>query len=194
MPMPPMLAYTVRSALYDNEPPCVVIDVGKNQTKITPAGTSGSYYWFVFLDANNPKVKVKERIVPGYEHSAVPPGLEADMSNPKYIFAVATYGLPVTFVPQGPFYDFFAKYGAGRELQRLEQISATVPCGGLQVTSYVLTSQGGPREPGMPKPAGYDICNPEVPAVLMLSLMPQANGKGPYSIMDSYTWTSPPAE
>jgi hypothetical protein len=102
-------------------------------------------------------------------------------------------------VPQGPLYDFLAKYGAGRELQRLEQIGAvgnTLTCGGYAIVSYVLTSLGGPRVPGQPAPASYEMAGTpdgNLPAILLLSLMPQANGP-PYSIMDAYTWTSPPAK
>jgi hypothetical protein len=192
MPMPPMLAYTIRSSYATGEAPHIVIDVGKNQIKIAPANPKPGSYWYVFLDVNNPKVKAKEYVVHGAQHSTVPPGLDADMSNPNYIFAVATHSLPIPWIPQGPLYDLFAKFGASRELQKLEQFNATIPCGGFNTLSYVFTSLGGPRTPPNPPPASYELGRTdEIPAVLMMSLMAQANGKGPYSIMDSYTWTSP---
>jgi hypothetical protein len=193
MPMPPMLAYTIRSTFADQASPSLIIDVGRNQTKIMPASPVPGSYWFVFLDRMNPRVKVKEWVVHGSQHSTVPPGIDTFMNDTKYIFAIATQSLPITWVPQGPLYDFFAKYGASRELQRLEQFNATIPCGGLNTLSYVLTSQAGPREPGKPAPPSYEAGSlEELPAVLMMSLMAaQESGGGPYSIMDAYTWTSP---
>jgi hypothetical protein len=115
------------------------------------------------------------------------------LSNPNYIFAVVTHELAIPYVPQGPFYDLLSKFGAGRELQRLEQQSAAIPCGGYSVVSYVLTAPGGPRTPPNPAPPSYEIASNEGhSALLLMSLMESAGGGGPYSLMDSYTWTSPP--
>jgi hypothetical protein len=192
MPMPPMLAYTIRSSYADHDVPRIVIDAGKKKKEIFPANPKPASYWFVFLDVNNPKVSAKEYVVPGLQHATVPPGLEADMSNPSYIFAVATQSLPIPWIPQGALYDLLSKFGASRELQKLEQFNATIPCGGFNSLSYVFTSLGGPRTPPNPAPASYELGRTDmIPAVLMMSLMAQANGQGPYSIMDSYTWTSP---
>jgi len=47
-------------------------------------------------------------------------------------------------VPQGPFYDFLAKYGAGRELQKLEQLNAVLSCGSYGRMNY------GPDRPVRP--------------------------------------------
>ena len=69
------------------------------------------------------------------------------MNDPEYIFAVATQYLSTLHVPQGDFYDFLAKYGAGRELQRLEQINTVLGCGSYQPHGLHLTGQCGPREP-----------------------------------------------
>jgi hypothetical protein len=191
------LAYMVRSSNSDNISPLVIIDVGRNETVIRPDKPLAGSYWFVFLDANNPRVKVKEWIVPTKDHSAVPAGIDTYMNDPKYIYALATHSLWTPWVPQGPFYDFLAKYGAGRELQRMEQVSAygnTLACGGYGFSSYVLTSQGGPRGGPLPPPAAYEKCGPSdgnQPAILLMSLMAASGGGPPYSIMDSYTWTSP---
>ena len=64
--------------------------------------------------------------------------------------------------------------------------------------TYVLTGQCGPREASKPKPISYEkstynIYNNYNSALMLMSLMPQKNGAPPYSICDSYTWTSPPA-
>jgi hypothetical protein len=44
------------------------------------------------------------------------------MSDPGYLFALVTPHLSTLHVPQGDFYDYLAAHGAGRDLQRLEQI------------------------------------------------------------------------
>ena len=192
------LAYTIRSSNSDNQPPIVVIDVGRNETLHKPDKPQNDSYWFAFLDANNPRVKVKEFVVPGKDHAVVPAGIDTYMNDPKYIFALATHGLWMPYVPQGPFYDFLAKYGAGRELQRLEQIQAvgnSLMCGGYGNASYVLTSLCGPRGGPLPAPASYEVSGTyenNLPAILLLSLMAGSGGGPPYSIMDAYTWTSPP--
>ena len=67
--------------------------------------------------------------MPGQNNSTVPADIDTYMNNPDYIFAVATHGLGSLQVPQGAFYDFLVKYGAGRELQKLEQINAVLSCG-----------------------------------------------------------------
>ena len=51
--------------------------------------------------------------------------LDQYMSNPAYLFAVVTQVLSTLHVPQGDFYNYLAAHGAGRELQRLEQISTS---------------------------------------------------------------------
>ena len=91
-------------------------------------------------------------------------------------------------MPQGAFYDFLIKYGAGRELQKLEQLNAVLGCGGYGHVCYILTGQGGPRVPGQPSPATYEIGSYTNQTILMMSLMPQMNGSPPYSICDSYTF------
>jgi hypothetical protein len=84
------------------------------------------------------------------------------------------------------------KYGAGRELQKLEQINAVLSCGSYGHMSYVLTGQCGPRGPGQPAPPSYEMGSfSAAQAMLLMSLMPQMNGGPPYSICDSYTFKSP---
>jgi len=197
MPMAPMLAFTIRSSNY-NYAPFLLIDVGRNETAIRPDSPQVNSYWFVFIDAKNPRVKAKEWVWPGKQNADVPPGIDTYMQDPNYIFAVVTQSLITPCLPQGPLYNFLAKYGGGRALQRLEQIGAAgtvLACGGYSMMSYILTSSGGPRVPGQPAPASYEIGGPSdgsQPAILLMSLMAQPNGGPPYGLCDSYTWTSPP--
>lgn len=190
MTMPNMLAYTIQSSLYSGGRPSIIVDYGKNATLMVPDKPQDDSYWIVFLNAKNPREKVKEWVVPGQNNSAVPPGIDTYMNDPDYIFTVATQFLSTLHVPQGPFYDFLAKYGAGRALQRLEQMSTVLSCGSYSHMAYILTGQGGPRGPKLPPPLSYELSStsPAVPALLLMSLMPMPNGGPPYSICDSYTF------
>jgi len=88
-------------------------------------------------------------------------------------------------VPQGAFYDYLAKYGAGRELQKVEQTSSHTQTGyGLySYVSYILIGQSGP-----PGAATYERAGLSDSALLLMSLMPLPSGQPPYSICDSYTF------
>src|SRR5438270_5763338 len=109
-----LLAYTVRSSILDKRVPnlCVGSGGNPNETFMFPANPQNDSYWIVIIDAKNPRVKVKEWIVPG-ANNAVPGGIDTYMDDPDYIFAVATQYLSTQHVPQDAFYHFLAKYGAG---------------------------------------------------------------------------------
>jgi hypothetical protein len=190
-----MLAYTIQPSIFPSNKPFVTIGAGSNETQMAPASNQDDSYWFCIINANNPREKVKDWVIPGTQNSTVPPGIDTYMNNPGYIFVVATQYLNTLHVPQGALYAFLAKYGAGRELQKLEQVNAVLSCGNYGRMSYVLTGQCGPRDPGKPAPISYEKGSylGSVSALMMMSLMPQANGAPPYSICDSYTWSSPPA-
>lgn len=190
MNMANMLAYTIQSTLYSGGRPSIIVDYGKNATWMMPDKPQDDSYWIVFLNAKNPREKVKEWVIPGQNNSAVPSGIDTYMNDPDYIFVVATQYLSTLHVPQGPFYDFLTKYGAGRALQRLEQMSTVLSCGSYSHMAYILTGQGGPRDPKLPRPISYEMSSTAsaVPALLLMSLMPMPNGGPPYSICDSYTF------
>lgn len=190
MNMPNMLAYTIQSTLYSGGRPSIIVDYGKNATWMAPNNPQDDSYWFVFLNAKNPREKVKEWVVPGQNNSTIPAGIDTYMNDPDYIFAVCTQFLSTLHVPQGPLYDFLSKYGAGRGLQRLEQMSTVLSCGSYSHMAYILTGQGGPRDPKKPAPTSYELSSTStaVPALMLMSLMPLPNGGPPYSICDSYTF------
>jgi hypothetical protein len=184
---PNMLGYSITSSTRQAQVPFIIVGVRGNSTYIAPANAQAGY-WIVILSAANPKQKVKEWLVPANDHSKVPPDLDAYMSNPAYIFAVVTYQVGSNQVPQGAFYDYLVKYGASRELQRLEQINLLTFCGSFSSVSYILTGQCGPRTP-VPLPsyeAGSAYYTTE--AILLLSLESLPNGQPPYGIIDTYTW------
>lgn len=193
MDMPHMLAFTVQPGTYSGSGPSFTVGLGRNATGFTPASRQDDSYWICIFSAQNPRQKVKDWLVPA-QNAQVPAGIDTYMANPDNLFVVATTYLNTLHVPQGPFYDFLAKYGAGRELQKLEQLNAVLSCGSYGRMNYALTGQCGPRQPGMPAPPSYEKGSYlGDPCILFMSLMPMKNGAPPYAICDSYTWTSPPA-
>jgi hypothetical protein len=183
--MPPMLAYTIRSPSQTGAVPWIRVGQGNSAQVVKPNQPADNSYWIVILDANKPATKVQEWVIPGQNNTTVPSGLDQYMSNPGYLFAVVTQVLGNYAVPQGAFYDYLAAHGAGRELQKLEQISSHTQTGyGLyNLVSYILTGQCGP-----PGQATYERSGLSDTALLLMSLMPQSSGQPPYSICDSYTF------
>jgi len=188
MNMPNMLAYTIQGSNYPGQPPYLVVGYGSGSAHIKPANPQDDSYWIVLLDANKPTNKVAEFVVPGTQNSAVPAGLDAYMSKPGYIFAVVTQYLSTLHVPQGDFYDYLVKYGAGRALQRLEQINTVLSCGTYSRMSYLLTGMSGPRGAGNYPPPSYEMSSTKDTLLLLMSLMPAPNGEPPYAICDSNTF------
>jgi hypothetical protein len=141
--MPPMLAYTIRSPIQTGAMPWIRIGQGQSAQVVRPNQPVDDSYWIVILDANKPATKVQEWLVPGQNNTTVPSNLDQYMTNPGYLFAVVTQVLPNSQVPQGAFYDYLAAYGAGRELQKLEQISSHTQTGyGLFTrVSYMVFDQ-----------------------------------------------------
>jgi hypothetical protein len=186
--MPPMLAYTIRSPIQTGSQPWIRVGQGNSAQVVVPNQTpADNSYWFVILDANKPATKVKEWIVPGQNNTMLPSDIAQYMSNPGYLFAVATQVLANSSVPQGTFYGYLASHGAGRELQKLEQVSSNTQTGyGLfPRVSYILTGQCGPTIN-----AAYELSSFTDAALLLMSLMPQPSGQPPYSICNSYTFVT----
>ena len=187
-----MLALSVNSYITNGGAPNVT--VGQGTTKVymqAPTNAPDNSYWFLFLDSNNPKNKVKEFVVPGAQNSAIPAGLDAYMNNPQYLFVLTTKSLITYSVPQGDFYDYLVKYGAFRELQRLEQVNSAFGCGAFGHVSYILAGQCGPRGSG-PRPAAYEWAGINGNSLLLISVMPQPNGQPPYVLCNNYTFITRP--
>jgi len=183
-----MLAYTIQSSNYSGYNPRLIVGQGSTATWMQPQNPQDDSYWIVILDSMNPKNKVKEWVVPGSSNSSVPADLDSYMSNPQYIFAVATQYLSTLHVPQGDLYDYLVNYGAGRELQRLEQINTVLSCGSISRMNYVLTGAGGPRGGGNPAPPTYEVGSSSGAVLFLKSLMPLPDGQPPYAICDNYTF------
>ena len=192
MAMQHMLGFTIHPATGGGNP-YVVIGVGSNRTALAPTNAPDDSYWICIINAKNPRVMVKDWIIKGSDNSKVPPGIDTYMNDPEYIFVVATKTLSTLHVPQGAFFDFLTKYGAGPELQKLEQLNVVYGCGNYGNVSYALTGQCGPRGGGKPNPPSYEKGSiyGGYSALMMMSLMPGPNGAPPYSLCDTYTWTSP---
>lgn len=179
MSMPPMLAFSILSSQNTGGYPYLFVGQSP-RTVFTPAKPQDDSYWYCILDANNPTHKVMEFMVPGSSNHTVPDGLDAFMSNPSYITVLATTYLSTLHVPQGDLYNYLAKHGASRELQRLEQINTSLGCGHVTRVSYVLTTQGGT--------VGYENGGTIHAAQILMSLMPRKDGTPPYSLCDTYTF------
>lgn len=188
--MPPMLAYTIRGGFHSKLAPEVVVGQGPSKVGFTPANPADDTYWFLFLDRNNPKTKVKDFLIPGQNNTAVPAGVDAYMSNPQYIFAITTQFLSLLHIPQGQLFDYFVKYGAGRALRRIEQLHTSLGCGSISRPNYILTGECGPRGGSNPPPPAYELGSVTETVYLTMSLMPMPNGQPPYAICDSLTFTT----
>lgn len=186
--MPNMLAYTIKAGISSGDNPVVYIGQGATKKSFTPSSPTNDTYWVYFLDASNPTNKVYDVLIPGANNSSVPSGLQTYMNNPGLLFGIVTQNLNTLHVPQGSLYEFFATYGAGRALQRLEQINTSMSCGYFGWMSYALIGQGGQRGPNIIPPPSYDDSSVHHGVVLEYSLMPQMNGQPPYSICDCNTF------
>ena len=181
--MPPMLAYTIRAPIQTNAGTALIkIGQGSSVQTLTPNGAKDQSYWIVILDANKPASIVQQWVT--QDNKNPPSNIDNWMKNPAYLFAVVTQVLSSGQVPQGPLYDYLTAHGAGRELQKLEQISSYTdpPYGLVARVSYILTGQCGSGG------IAYEHGSFTEASVLELSLMPQMNGQPPYSICDSYTF------
>jgi hypothetical protein len=186
--MPPMLAYTIRSPIQTGSQPWIRVGQGNSAQVVTPNQTPpDNSYWIVILDANKPATKVKDWVVSGMNNTTLPGDLPQYMNNPGYLFAVVTQTLLNSSVPQAASYGYLATHGAGRELQKLEQVSSNTQTGyGLfSRVSYILTGQCGPTIN-----VAYERSSFTDAALLLMSLMPLPNGQPPYSICDSYTFVT----
>jgi hypothetical protein len=184
--MPPMLAYTAQAYATSGIAPSVVIGQGSTKKGLRPNSPKDDSYWIAILDATNPTNKVQEFIVPGSNNATVPQGLDEYMKSPNYLFLLATQYLSTLHVPQGDFYKYLVTHGAGRALQRLEQVNTSLGCGSISHLTYMLTGQCGP-----PPNTAYELSSPIGGGLLLLmSLMPMPNGQPPYSICDSNTFNT----
>jgi hypothetical protein len=187
--MPPnMLGYTIKGGLMPGDYPQIYIGQGSKMKSFSPSSPVNDSYWFYFLDSKNPQTKVYDLVVPGSANTTVPAGLDTYMNNPDLLFGVVTQNLNTLHVPQGALYTFLTTYGAGRALQKLEQINSSMSCGYFGHLSYALIGQGGHRGGPNPPPPSYEAGSLYHQAMLEMSLMPQMNGQPPYSICDCNTF------
>jgi hypothetical protein len=181
--MPPMLAFTLQAYANPGISPSAVIGQGSTKKWLKPNAPQDDSYWIAILDATDPTNKVQEFVVPGSNNSAVPSGLDQYMKSPNYLFVLATQYLSTLHVPQGAWYSYLVSHGAGRQLQRLEQVNTSLGCGSISHMTYILTGQCGP-----PPNVAYEFGSPVGGGILVLmSLMEGPNGP-PFSICDSNTF------
>ena len=186
------LAFTIQGGGVANITPWIGIGYPVTGTTLTPKTTKAAlpdeYYWVCILNASEPGIILIDFVIPGASNPTIPANLDAAMSNPDAIFVVTTKQLSLQNVPKGDWYNFLVKYGAKSELQRLNQLSTTLQPGVFNYAGYVLTGAGGPRGGSNLPPPTYELATITQPATIVaMSLMPSANGKPPYSLIDTYT-------
>lgn len=185
------LAFTIQGGGVSNITPHIGIGGPVTGTTITPtADLPPDSYWVCILNAYEMGVGtvVKEFMMPGWANPAVPAGLDKWMNDPGIIFVVTTKQLSLQHVPTSYWYDYLIKYGAGRELQRLNQLSTTLQPGVFNGAGNVLTGAGGPRGGSNIPPPSYELATITQPATIVaMSLMPTSSGQPPYSLIDMYT-------
>jgi hypothetical protein len=183
MDMLDTLAYTITSPNGSGVPDYPQITIGgtPNLVKLSPNSPVPNSYWFCVLDAKNPATKVAEFVVAANNNTQVPDGLDKYMTDANYIIALATQSLSVFKVPQGNLYTYLKAHGAGRELDRLEQMNVTYSCGNSSIVSYVLTTQGGSN-------FGYELGSDTSRARYLMSLRRPAGFDQPYALCEAYTF------
>jgi hypothetical protein len=191
------LAYSVRSGTSLNNDPSISVGFtgpgNRGGVVLRPSSPiHDDSYWIAILNANNPKEMVKDWIVPGQNNTTVPSGLDTYMNNTGYLFSLTTQTLKLYHLPQGDFYDFVAKHGAGTKLQELEQLSSQGGSNFIGMASYILTGQCGPHDQIAPQ--SYEASSYAVglesrsSVILNMSLSSQQSGQPPYGLMDTYTF------
>ena len=134
-----------------------------------------------------PWIILTDFVIPGASNSTVPAGVEAAMSEPGNIFVVATRQLSIQHVPTGDWLNYLLKYGAGRELQRINQLSTTTTPGLFKNAGYVLASTTGPRGGSNIPPPSYEASTLTDPVTIVAMSIKSYSEDGPYSLIDSYT-------
>ena len=188
--MPQMLAYTIRGGgTGSNYSPLVVVGQGPSQASFYPENAEDGTYWYLFLDAYDPTKYIKDFQAPGIFNTIVPEGLDTYMTNPNYLYVITTQSMSIQMLPQGDLYNYLVKYGAGRELNRLEQINTTLGSGTYGFFGYSLIGSCGPRGGPLPPPPSYELSTVTNNYTLMtMSLMPMPGGGPPYSLCDCETF------
>ena len=192
MANPKTLAFTITGGGVSNIIPWIGIGYPVGGTTLTPETTTADlppeFYWVCILDAYRPGHALTEFIIPGAGNPTLPADLDAAMSDPGVIFVVTTKQLSLQNVPTGAWYDLLIKYGAGSELQRLNQLSTTLKPGVFNNAGYVLTGQGGPRGGSNIPPPAYELATiTQAATILAMSWLPTASGQPPYSLIDEFT-------
>jgi hypothetical protein len=184
------LAYTIQGGGASNLTPQINIGYPVGGATLTPRNTRGAlldeFYWVCILMPYTPWIILTDFVIPGSNNSTVPAGVEAAMSEPGNIFVVATRQLSIQHVPTGDWLNYLLKYGAARELQRINQLSTTTTPGLFKNAGYVLASTTGPRGESNIPPPSYEASTLTDPVTIVAMSIKSYSEDGPYSLIDSY--------
>ena len=124
---------TIQCCIYNNYGNTV--SIGSNNLQL--GYSIPNLYWALVVDRTS--LKVVENFTFS-DNSDVPAQLVPYENNAQYMFFLSTMQLSSTNLPVGNFYNFLVSQGAGKELQRIEQIYAALNCGTWGNLGYVLVT------------------------------------------------------
>jgi hypothetical protein len=140
--------------------------IGTNEYLPANQDPSASFVWMVVVDLTNLNVVANEMTQP----STVPANIQKYANNPQYFLFTAGNNLWASGIPQGDLYDFLRKAGAGRELDRCEQVFSQLNTGWLPNFSYVLAATLAEND--LP---GFEAFSTTTYSILTMAFLPITN-------------------
>jgi len=129
----PNVPLTIQCCIYGNYGNTV--SIGTNNLQI--GYNTPNLYWALVVDRTN--LNVVENFTFS-DNSDVPRQLAPYENNAQYMLILSTMQLSSINLPVGNFYNFLVSQGAGKELQRIEQIFAALNCGTWSNYGYILVT------------------------------------------------------
>lgn len=157
---------TIQCCVYNNYGNNVCI--GSNQLGL--GYSTPNLYWAVVVDRTNLNVVANFTFS---DNSDVPAQLTPYQNNAQYMLILSTMQVLSTNLPVGNLYNFLVSNGAGKELQRIEQIYAALNCGTWGNLGYVLVTVLDNTPVGIDYSGYYDQA-----FVCTLELVPTQVGTG----------------
>lgn len=126
-------ALTIQAPLTSNLGARIVI----GSTQLSLDQSKNNLYWIVVLDRQTLDVKLN---ISFSENDTVPTQLGPFIGNSNYILILTTQTLNTANIPTGAFYKYLVNEGAGPELNRMEQIFASLNCGNWAWFAYTYVA------------------------------------------------------
>jgi hypothetical protein len=157
---------TIQCCVYSNYGN--IVSIGSNYLQLG-YGTP-NLYWAIVVDRTDLTVVANFTFS---NNANVPPQLAPYQNNAQYMLILSTMQVSSTNLPVGNLYSFLVNNGAGKELQRIEQIYAALNCGTWGNLGYVLVTILDNTPAGIDYSSYYDQA-----FVATLELVPAQVGSG----------------